>query len=445
MKFEVKVALIFVAGAALRLAFVALFIPGDSLAGDAREYLTLGIAWAQTGHYRRTPAFDRLPGAPLLAAIGFVFGGEAGARYGPSVLLIAANQVAIWVIWNSVTSQFTPRTRLTSLLVLQFCVSELLFPLKLLPDWPALYLALFAIALVGSARYAKSFVHQTGAGIALGLTYYFRPDYLAVVVAVPLGHVLWLLIQRDSTRRDLVAAAVTFVVAMSIILPWGARNHALTGRFFLLNQLGKMALYWGFNDARTLEVVKDVDARRGRYYLEEGENDPPGAERKAWTWIREHPLDSARLVVSRLVSHVRPSPPGFVIDYVDAYRSQSAATIHMVVTHVLHEFWLIAGIAALTLTWRRMPHFLFMFVVILVARTPVVAISPDQGRYWFALLPLLACFAIWFAGSRSSIDRKHVVRRLASVSCLLLLIQLWFVAAWGNTLYWYPVIQRMVG
>jgi hypothetical protein len=405
----------------------AYYTPRQSWTGDPRFYLMAGKTLAETGAYSQDPAHDKMPGMAALVAVGCRIG-ESGCRYFPLALFALCGTASAAGLWWLLLPSLRLAARIPALLLLQFGVLELqVFSFRLLPDLPALTLAVGAICLLVAAQRAYRIMFGFLAGLLFGAALYLRPDYTLVVVAVMLT---WSFVVYRELGPTRVAAfsAVVLLMASLVVLPWGARNYRLTGRFQVFSDLGNRVLWWAFNDYRNLDwndgVAKAPSQADIFWHL-----DGRAALESGLGWARNHPFDSAFLIGSRIVSHVSPMPPSLVGAAATQLGAQPLRWAYRAATIGVHESWLIVGIIALAIGWRKLPLPLVLLAAFTVSRLMFPgAFMPDGGRYALIFIPFLACCSIWWLGGS---ERLTVRPSWAAIFFVTVAVQSWFVHRWG--------------
>jgi 4-amino-4-deoxy-L-arabinose transferase-like glycosyltransferase len=146
------------------------------------------------------------------------------------------------------------------------------------------------------------------AGLALGVTCLFRPDWILLPAFLLVGA---LAVMR-SRRRAIVASGVLVACAFLVILPWGLRNLAVNGRFNVTSHAGGMALYQSIGQFPNPYGIVFDD---GRMYAEVRASgfeslDDPGADawfkRRFMAIVRENPALLAEQAARRIPLGIMP-------------------------------------------------------------------------------------------------------------------------------------------
>jgi 4-amino-4-deoxy-L-arabinose transferase-like glycosyltransferase len=299
------------------------------LGGDEIEYDALARGIVETGRYTRQPGFSTMlysaePGAPtsfrppgwpfVLAGLYRTFGEApmparlalAAWNAAGCVLLIlllmrlsfdrrAALAAGVaWALWPA--SVWYPGTRSITLSTESLAI-------------PILFVALLALAYVGSGRAATPLV----AGVLLGCCALVRSNFSLLI---PLA-AAWILVATEGERRQRLRRAVLLLLGGALVVcPWMLRNRMLLGSFTIATQREPLFLGnndWArgsydsefFNDLNSAQVAwirarhdqfeKRSEVEKGRIYT-----------REAVTYAREHPSRQAWLVGRRALLFMSP-------------------------------------------------------------------------------------------------------------------------------------------
>lgn len=427
--------LLLVSGLLVRLLAVAYWAPRlePGLTGDPAEYLSSGRLLADTGSYHRDPEIDRMPGMAALIALGCLFG-DLGCTWFSYVVLSFAGTFSAFALWRMIRGDLDPRARVVSLVVLLVAVPELLFySFRLLPDLPGMALGIGAVWLMvpessGRRRPSDNTAWRAvGAGLLLGLSLYLRPDL--AVAGVTLAGAWFLILRRDlGSARALIGPSLLVLVMGLSVVPWGLRNQGLTGDFRITSDRGVRAIWDGFNDRRTLGWLRD---QQEPWVL-----DPDGAKggavlADALTWIGTHPGEAAALVAWRFVSHFGPAAQPIV--------SASATQIHHRILRVpyrlslilLNELWLVLGLLALAVGWRRLPLSLSLVGIYTLSRMVFPGgLYPEGGRFAMSLIPFLAASSLWHWGHRDDLGGR-TCSGVVRATIVLVIVQVALLLRWG--------------
>ena len=156
----------------------------------------------------------------------------------------------------------------------------------------------WAIRSEGRVRLAGCAV----AGAILGITGYFRPDYM--LLPVFLGIVL--AIHTRQIRRSILAAGLMQAVVVLLLLPWAYRNFSVCGRWVftstsvgatLINSLGEVANPWGYGP---LDEDRDKEAQALGMVDAWGPDADAYFRGLFWRSVRQRPFAVAILLVRRI-------------------------------------------------------------------------------------------------------------------------------------------------
>lgn len=412
-----------------RLLIVLIWGPRDSLSGDPSLYLKDGIELAQTAHYPGNPVQAKMPGMAVIVAGGYAMGGTVGARYLPQCAFAALAVLATVALWLLLRPHMIERWHVPSLALLLFAVPTLSIPVfRLLPDLPALCLAVLAVYCMSRWSTARPVTAGTCAGILLAMCAYLRTDYgLVVILCAGTHHAL-------SPHSKAAAGPAPWGCSMSVLLavfllllPWGFRNRAETGQFRIFNDQGQRALGWAFNDQRNLDWVAT-----GREPFAQLTVQDQGrvAVNNAMNWILAHPADAASLIAWRLVSHIQAAPPIVVRAAANQIPVRIMRQGFRLMLWVLHEFWILLGVFSLTMIWRRLPSSFALLGSVVIGRLLVACLYPDGGRYALIIYPFLACMTLLFLGSTHRQPICRYIKPAILVGSVVLAIQLVFILRW---------------
>ena len=255
------------------------------------------------GHYEAfvgIPNASHPPGYSILLALGFLVTGGvhtlAVAKLmntglsGLSILFAALMARDLWGdragLFAALLSALYPRY----LLMVCILASENLFT-------PLLLLFLFV-----SIRSSLSEYSPKGAalgGVLVGLLALTR------TVAYSFG-VIWLLSAvagRKKLRSILLEGLLLVGVQHAVMLPWAVRNHFAMGRATFLTSSGGMGLFNGNNPNATggwYDWREDLERVAPGIFTKSALEVDDAARRAAIVWMRQHPVEAARLYVEKL-------------------------------------------------------------------------------------------------------------------------------------------------
>jgi 4-amino-4-deoxy-L-arabinose transferase-like glycosyltransferase len=315
-------ALIALAGIALRLAFSLGYWVDQPLTRDEREYLSLarslaagdGFAYDAVVAEGPVDPFGRAPGYPAFLAIAG--GGGTPTASVPALLKVTQSVVGglgVVLVGLLAWRLAGPRAaRLAALVAAAYpplvwiaasALSEAIFwPLGLGVAW------LFDRA----AREPRGLASGVACGVLGGVAVLIRP---AMILFFPLA-AAWLLLRR---RPALVAALAAG--SLLVVTPWTARNYHHYGRFVLVASEGGVTFWTGNNALARGEgdLAANPDIRRAQIALRaeypdlSEEEMEPIYYREALAWIRSHPVEWAVLEARKLLYLVVPIGPSYTL------------------------------------------------------------------------------------------------------------------------------------
>jgi hypothetical protein len=193
---------------------------------------------------------------PLMPALVAPLYALFGPRYVVSLLLqIVLSALAVPAAARLARETLGARAALLAAPLVALWPALIFFATNLGTETLALLLTLVALLLAVRTFAAGGAARALGTGIALGLAALARPT------ALPLAMLLvpWLLLCAPRAFAPRARDAALLLLGLGLcVLPWSARNHAVTGRWVLVTSGGGNALWDSNNDL----VVADP-ARRG--------------------------------------------------------------------------------------------------------------------------------------------------------------------------------------
>ncbi|MBN1504976.1 MAG: glycosyltransferase family 39 protein [Candidatus Eisenbacteria bacterium] len=216
----------------------------------------------------------------LLAALAVALVGVAGRRlFSDRVGLVAAFAAAVYPYFV-----YLPSAQVSDNLV-------------------TLLLLVSVLALVWG-RERTSWRHAAVSGVFLGLCMLARPSLVTVVPALA----AWPVFCRGRGAGLALAGKSLLVVAVSVltVLPWTARNYAVTGHFVFVATGGGRQFWYGnsaYADARTTENPEFPPELKARLLAQA---DEPSRERLLYQeglrFVKENPGRALRLYASKLAN-----------------------------------------------------------------------------------------------------------------------------------------------
>jgi len=152
---------------------------------------------------------------------------------------------------------------------------------------------------------------------------------------------LWLLWKRQPV------AIAAFAVGLAVVLgPWTARNVAHHGRFVIVASDGGVTFWTGNNPLATGEGDMAANPHlkfanlelRNRHPTLNEEQMEPVYYRESLTWIRQHPLDWAILMLKKVFYLVVPIGPSYTI-HSPRYYAASVVSVGLMLPLAAFGFW----------------------------------------------------------------------------------------------------------
>lgn len=335
--------LVLLLGGAFAVRVVAAFVlqqqldktPGQLclIAGDASGYWELArnlVAGKDFAIYEPPRYVVRMPGFPLFLAAGMELIGEN--LLAMRLLLAGVGTLACGLVYRLGTGLFDERVGLLAGALAAFSPTMIVFSVLLLSE------TLFAAALLASLIFLAElvqtgFAHESrrrghvlafGAGVALGAATLVRPTWLLVGPGFVALYVLWAKARietpeeapifrkgRASASPTLIAAGRGGVLLLGLALtlaPWTARNAMLTGHFVPTTLWVGPSLYDGLHPQATGASDMSFVVRDGLYRTMSEYDVDQHYRRKAWEFVRAHPLQTVQLALFKLWRFWRPIP-----------------------------------------------------------------------------------------------------------------------------------------
>ena len=254
----------------------------------------------------------------------------------------------------------------------------------------ALHLVFVLAALIAACAFARRPDWRSAAlfGAILGAGLYVRP----ILMFFPIAAALLLWAQGAAPRRAAALAAVSLLVALSLLLPWTIRNYAVFDEPILTSTNGGMLFYLG-NGPGATGVYRTVTDERFAGYSD-------------LDWHRE----GYRLGLKRIVNH----PGEWLATLPNKVFFLWASDRYNIGPGAMHERWraavpflqwtaqvywtlLVLAAAAAVLTrplrgyWLRFPALLLLLT--LVYWTAFHLMWHAEGRYHMQMVPVVAIAA----------------------------------------------------
>ncbi len=306
-----------------------------------------------------------------------------------------------------------------------------------------LLLTVSLLWLVAACASRPRWATWLGVGLVLGLSVLTRQNALAIVLLFLAW--LWIEFRKRPLGARLGWTAAWAVGLIVTLLPWAARNRAVTGdfvlttpnlgqNFYMGNHAGATGTYvplkTGWGTAELEQQAWERAARRetGRsmtavetsdYYLD-----------KALDYIRANPGDWLRLLIKKTLMVWNAYE---VHDTEDYYLYGEWSGLLGALDRAWH-FGLLCPLAAagIVLTWPRRRELWFLHAW-LVVTTAGVAVFVVFARYRFPLVPVLMMFAGTAAVQGAALVRRRAWRHLRAPGVALVI-----TAAAANWLVFAP-------
>jgi hypothetical protein len=300
-------------------------------------------------------------------------------------------------------------------------------------ETPALLLVL--LSLVVLTRPQLSWRDALVAGLLAGTLAITRPSLLPLLVFLPLAALLY--------RRTQVPVrlALVFVVAGAMVI--GAvvvRNYVSTGAPTIA-QNSAYNLYIGNRDlyAEDLDLFHPVATRgqiefRRQYFTGEityPSETPQQLQRRALTWIVDHPAEFTRRALGRLARVFAPKTD--VLELLGGERTIGVfAAPSLALLALANVQWVIVlfvGLVGVTALWRLRPDVGGLFLAAILGSLPLCLIAISKPRYAFTFEPLLLIGAVLvFMGPHVALGALGRPHRWILAGCAAFLA--WGWAAW---------------
>lgn len=373
---------------------------GGILVGDARSY----DAWARAlagGDWLGTEVFYQAPLYPYFLGVVYALfePSPAAARLAQALLGTAG----CGFLALAGRAWFGPRAGIAAGALAAVYAPAVFFDGLIQKSALDFVLASLLLWTLGKARGGTGLAWPVASGAVLGAFSLTRENALLLTPWIA----LWFLVPRGLTRRGIsFARASVFAAAfVAILLPVGIRNAAVGGEFLLTTMQSGTNLWFGNNPDAT---GRHEPLREGREMPEFERADATaiaeaavgralGArEVSAWwrdralAWIRENPVDWARLTLRKLLliwNRVElPDTESLQLHADHSFVLRALATVP--------AFGLLVPLAAAgaALTRRRWRE-LWPLYGIVVVFTGAVALFYVFARYRFPLVPPLLLFA----------------------------------------------------
>jgi len=281
---------------------------GQFLFGDSGTYWELGRAIAEGRPYKvgDPPArVFRTPGYPLLLAPLFLLGGAEPAVFWARAENALIGTLCVAAVWWLAGRLFDQRCAWIAAATAAVYPGAIALSGLVLAETPFCLLMVVQLALWTAACQSQTPRAACGlaltAGLAAGAATLVRPSWL---LFTPLAGLVGILFGASRARQAAVAGAMLGGLVL-VMLPWWARNAAVTGRFVPTTLQVGASLYDGLNpEATGASDMRFVSRLTEHVRREPGEPLEVCLDRRmrqqALSWARQHPGEVARLALVKL-------------------------------------------------------------------------------------------------------------------------------------------------
>jgi 4-amino-4-deoxy-L-arabinose transferase-like glycosyltransferase len=281
---------------------------GQFLFGDSESYWELGraIAEGRPYQYGDPPArVFRTPGYPLLLAPLFLMGGGDPPVFWARAENAILGTLCVAAVWWLGRSLFDERCAWIAAAIAAVYPGAIALSGLVLAETPFCLLMLVQLALWAAACQAQTpraaCAFALAAGLAAGAATLVRPSWL---VFTPLAGLVGIAFGAGRARQAAVAGAMLGGLVL-VMVPWWARNAAVTGRFVPTTLQVGASLYDGLNPQATgasdmrfvprfTEHVRRQPGEPLEVYLDRRMRE------QALSWARQHPGEVGRLALVKL-------------------------------------------------------------------------------------------------------------------------------------------------
>jgi 4-amino-4-deoxy-L-arabinose transferase-like glycosyltransferase len=281
---------------------------GQFLFGDSQSYWELGraIAEGRPYEYGDPPArVFRTPGYPLLLAPLFLLGGGEPAVFWARAENAVLGALCVATVWSLARRLFDERCAWIAAAIAAVYPGAIALSGLVLAETPFCLLMLVQLALWAAA--CQSHTRRTACGLALaaglaaGAATLVRPSWL---LFTPLAGLVGVAFGTGRARQAAIGG-VMLAGLVVVMVPWWARNAAVTGRFVPTTLQVGASLYDGLNpEATGASDMRFVSRFTEHVRREPGEPLEVHLDRRmrqqALSWARQHPGEVARLALVKL-------------------------------------------------------------------------------------------------------------------------------------------------
>jgi 4-amino-4-deoxy-L-arabinose transferase-like glycosyltransferase len=244
----------------------------------------------------------------------------------------------------------------------------------------SLFMALMSLGMLALSGTPDkpSLVRLAAAGAVFGLAALAKPFMLFVM---PFLAVWLFLASPEGILRRIVAILVLAFAMLVVILPWSARNYRLYGQLVLISTNGGYTFLgannadaWGGHDEGFPPPIPGLNGAEmeDAYYAE------------AYGWIRNNPLDFARLLIPK---YRRLFSPLSVASFREDLRLPGSALVY-----VVYAAFLLAALYGAGKAWPTRKQIGYLYA-------PIAGVLVSAGlfygdaRYTLPMVPSLVVFA----------------------------------------------------
>lgn len=291
--------------------------------GDAEGYWKLAgkLAAGEDFAVYSPPRYAlRMPGFPAVLAASILLFGESllAAR----LWLAGVGTLACWLVFLLGRQLFDERIGLIAAGLAAISPVFVMFSVVILSETAFAATMLLSLLVGHRLVMALTAAHRSDApprekggllrlsilslatGACMALACLMRPSW---VLVAPVLAVL-LLMASKSRRVGLLAGVLVIAGTVLTLLPWGVRNQRMTGHFTLTTLWMGPSLYDGLNpDATGDSDMTFFEEEQRPLVMTEYEVDRH-YRRRAWEFVRDHPVRALELAGAKLVRYWKPWP-----------------------------------------------------------------------------------------------------------------------------------------
>ncbi len=395
----------------------------DLKLGDARSYHDWALRIAG-GDWLGSEVFYQAPLYPyFLAAIYSLFGEDA---FNARMVQALIGSFACVFLALAGRRFFSPAAGVAAGAILALYAPAVFFDGLFQKSVLDMFFLCFLLWMLSGLVHRIDLARCGFAGAGLGCFILTRENALLFAPAI----LLWLLAVHRGRRREVLLGAVSFVLALSIVLlPVAARNYAVGGEFQLTTSAFGSVFYIGNNENATGDYVP-LRAGRGsaKYELSDAmslaEQDVGHAltpaemsrywGRKALDYIVNNPADWLRLMGKKVALVISATE---TVDTEDQY-THADSSVLLRLSGFVFNFGVLAPLAIFGV-WVSWPQRKRLSIIYLLAAIYLASILLFwvNARYRYPLVPFLILLAAAGLPGARPFFRRHSRRYLTA--CLL--------------------------